>query len=115
MHAFDLEYGPSSNRHCDAMILRIYSGEGAHESAAQAFHGTKRLHDAGYPVPRVLNVGGADSLVGAPFMIMERIEGKALWQRVVDSQGNQHDALHAVFCELLYPSTSTRMATFCRP
>jgi aminoglycoside phosphotransferase (APT) family kinase protein len=102
MHAFNLEYGPSAIRQHEALMLRIYSGEGAQQSAELEFHGMRHLYEAEYPVPRVFNLERADSPVGAPFIIMERILGKALWQRVVDSPEDQRAVLHALFCQLLF-------------
>jgi aminoglycoside phosphotransferase (APT) family kinase protein len=63
------------------LVARVYAGEGAAEKAAREFDVMGRLREAGYPVPRVLILQGEGSLIGRPFLIMERIRGSAMrWE-----------------------------------
>jgi hypothetical protein len=78
MYAFDLDSGPAGDRRREALVLRMYPGARADAACAHEFHGMRRLHEAGYPVPRVMCHERDASIVGTPFMIMERIEGQLL-------------------------------------
>jgi aminoglycoside phosphotransferase (APT) family kinase protein len=100
MYSFHLEHGPAEQRQCEDLILRIYPGDDAHGKSAREFHGMRRLHNAGYPVPRVLALEREDSPFGQPFVIMQRINGRMLWPLLFGSPREQQDELLTVFCEL---------------
>jgi aminoglycoside phosphotransferase (APT) family kinase protein len=70
--AFSMADGETAG---EELVLRIYAGEGADEKATREFDVMARLREAGYPVPRVLSLQRDSSLMGRPFLILERIHG----------------------------------------
>ena len=54
IYAFDVEHGPPNQRRREGLILRIYPGGDAQAKSVREFRGMSQLHEAGYPVPRVL-------------------------------------------------------------
>ena len=100
LYSFMLEHGPDGQRQSENLILRLYPGDGAETKSAHEFHSLKRLHQAGYPVPRVHVLERENSTLGLPFVIMERIEGQVMLPLLSASTGEDQERLLAQFCEL---------------
>jgi aminoglycoside phosphotransferase (APT) family kinase protein len=100
IYSFDVEHGSAEERQREALILRIYPGDDAHEKSAREFHGMRQLHTAGYPVPQVLILERENSPFGKPFVIMERIRGQMLWPLLFGSAGERQQELLTQFCDL---------------
>lgn len=60
-------------------IIRLYLGNGGAEKAVRECSGMKRLYEMGYPVPEILLSEADDSIMGKPFIIMEKLDGQNLW------------------------------------
>ncbi len=81
VYSFHLEHGARCERRGDELILRMYlGGDIGLTGSSQEFHAMTRLHGIGYPVPEVLALEQDSSPLGRPFVIMEAIEGRVLWQ-----------------------------------
>lgn len=76
--AFSLEVRENGSEAVQDLVLRVYAGEGSSEKAAREFAAMRRLHAAGYPVPRVLALQRDLWPLGQPLVIMERIHGVSL-------------------------------------
>jgi aminoglycoside phosphotransferase (APT) family kinase protein len=101
LYTFEMEYGLPSERVCEDLVLRIYSGEGAARKAAHEFHAIQKLHESGYPVPGVyLLENEGFPLDGRPFIIMERIHGEELWSKMARAAEEQLSELVSLFCKL---------------
>jgi len=100
MVAFQVEHGPAGARQREALILRIYPGGDAVDKSAREFRGMRQLHQAGYPVPRVLVLEREHSPFGRPFVIMERVDGQVLWPLLFDASGQRQQELLTLFCRL---------------
>jgi aminoglycoside phosphotransferase (APT) family kinase protein len=61
------------------LILRLFSGEGAIDKMVRESRGLTRLHEVGYPVPAMLLHETDPAVLGKPFTIMEKFEGRVLW------------------------------------
>jgi aminoglycoside phosphotransferase (APT) family kinase protein len=101
MYAFDLTYLAGKSRQREVLVLRIYDSDDAQEISAREFYGMRRLHEAGYPVPRVHALEPATGPIGKPFVIMERIEGQLYGTLLGTLSGDEKSALPVLFCELL--------------
>jgi aminoglycoside phosphotransferase (APT) family kinase protein len=101
VYAFDLESGPPEARLSEALILRIYPGAVAYAKSKREFDGMQQIFAAGYPVPRVLALERDASPFGKPFVIMERVEGKMMWEPLFRSPEPQQSERLALFCDLL--------------
>jgi aminoglycoside phosphotransferase (APT) family kinase protein len=108
IYSFDMEHGSGGERQREALVLRIYTGDDAHEKSGREFHGMSQLHKAGYPVPQVLILerenspfdAAQDRPFGKPFVIMERIKGQVLWPLLFGSAGEIQQELLTQFCGL---------------
>lgn len=101
VYAFDLEYGDTADRRTQPLILRIYPGDYAEMKARREFDAMRKLHKAAYPVPYVHSLEVSGSPFGKPFLIMERIEGELLRDRMVALPETDRAHLRANFCRLL--------------
>ena len=82
------------------LVWRIYSGAGSQVKAAREFNSMARLHDAGYPVPRVFLLETERSLVDRPFIIMEYIQGEVMWKMIDAAPVDRQMQLIDQFCQL---------------
>jgi aminoglycoside phosphotransferase (APT) family kinase protein len=101
MYAFDLEHGPTGERHRDALVLRIYPGDYAEAKSEREFYGMRKLYEAGYPVPYVYALEPAGASFSQPAVIMERIDGRTLGPLMVDVPEANRRQLRTLACELL--------------
>lgn len=100
MYAFDLQYGPSDERHQEGLVLRIYPGDDANEKSLHEFEGIRKLAQAGYPVPQVHLLERDHSPFERPFVIMERIDGQEMWPALTEGSKSKQYALITQFCDL---------------
>lgn len=84
-----------------AFILRPYLGAGAAQKSIREAHGMSQLYQAGYPVPAVLSSETDPSILGRPFIIMEKLEGRSLWPVLSAATSAQADHLLDRFGSLL--------------
>lgn len=89
------------------LVLRVYThGDFGGRAATEAMV-LRGLHAVGYPVPRVVAFEPDAAPLGAPFLIMERIEGQVLWRHY---QG-QVEEMRAVFTALMHQLHSVEPRT----
>ena len=101
IYAFSLEHGQASQRVCEKLVLRLYSGEGAGDKAVHEFHTIERLHEIGYPVPQVYVLEREPAPFGQPFIIMEKIDGQVMWAQLDAATETVQARLIAQLCQLL--------------
>ena len=106
IYSFDIAYKLSGSPQSESpilrtLILRIFPGQGSGRQAVKEFVAMKRLYQAGYPVPLVLQHGGEDSPFGKPFILMERIAGRNLWSFMFRPETDHKEQLLDQFCGLL--------------
>jgi aminoglycoside phosphotransferase (APT) family kinase protein len=82
-------------------ILRPYLGDGAIQKLIRETDGLRRLHQAGYPVPAILLSETDSSILGKPFIIMEKLEGRSLWPVLAEAPSAQTSDLLDRFAHLL--------------
>ncbi len=83
---------PDSSAIPQRMVLRLLTGAST-ETARDEFETLSRLHRAGYPVPEVIALGGAEDGFDGPFIIMQRIEGGNFARRFPRSPGQNLEGL----------------------
>lgn len=71
-------------------ILRMYQGARAAEKARHEYAGMQRLRAAGYPVPQMRLLEPDSSVLGKPFVIMEKISGATLAQILREAFDTEH-------------------------
>ena len=53
VYSFSIQYQRNGKSCKENLILRLYPGDGASGKAAKEFHAMAKLHQIGYPVPKV--------------------------------------------------------------
>ncbi len=79
VYSISVEHGFPDHRKREDLVLRVYQGSLAYEESAYEFQGMSVLHEAGYPVPRMILTERDRSPFGKPFTVMERIHGREMW------------------------------------
>jgi aminoglycoside phosphotransferase (APT) family kinase protein len=82
-------------------ILRPYNGEGAAQKLVRESRGLELLGEAGYPVPAALLSEGDGSILGKPFIVMEKLEGRVLWAALDGASSYEANDLLVEFGRLL--------------
>lgn len=100
VHAFELEGVAASGTPLPPLVLRLYAGTGAGETATKESRCLRRLRGLEYPVPRVIRCEATGEDLGRPFLIMERVEGEVLGALLPRAVPAEREALLARFCRL---------------
>jgi aminoglycoside phosphotransferase (APT) family kinase protein len=68
--------------------------------AQREFKAMKRLHELGFPVPKVYTLEIENPIFGNPFVIMEKINGQVLWKVIDYSSLDRKMELVNLFCKI---------------
>ena len=98
IYTFQLQRGHSSQQN---HILRLFTGDGATEKLNREAKGLSLLQSAGYPVPVFLLQEPDPEILGKPFEIIEKLEGKALWSVLASAKPHRQAQLLSRFGSLL--------------
>jgi aminoglycoside phosphotransferase (APT) family kinase protein len=82
-------------------ILRLFTGEGATGKLAREAKALSLLSSSGYPVPALLCQETDSQILGNPFEIISRLEGKPLWHILAGAKPDRQSQLLARFGSLL--------------
>ncbi|MHA2040859.1 MAG: phosphotransferase family protein [Candidatus Thorarchaeota archaeon] len=102
IYSFDVESGSRGEQNIEKLVLRMYAGPWAVHKARKEYSLLRRLHNAGYPVPMVSLIEEESSHLGRPFIIMERIEGDAMWNLISAEENLQDSHLYRIFSRLFH-------------
>ncbi len=94
--SFDLEWTENGVRGFQKLVARVYPGKNADIKVQREATTMKRILDLGYPVPTVHIVETEKSQLGQPFMIMDRIDGGTLDDKLqanIEKWGNEYSKL----------------------
>ncbi len=78
LYAFIVEYEEEGRTLREERVARVYQGNIATQKAVGEFKVISGLSRAGFPVPKVFHLETDATLLGGPFIIMERVRGKSL-------------------------------------
>jgi len=81
IRSFDLEWEESGEVVINPLVIRIFPGKGVDGKARKEFTFMKELRNLNYPVPTVYILETDTSIIGHPFIIMERISGGTIDDR----------------------------------
>lgn len=98
--SFDLEYSFQDKQNNDHLIARVYPGNTGIHRAEFEFNLLNSLHSIGYPVPNALFVDVNPELFKRPFIIMQRIIGSILMDRMFSDSGLIDSKMADLFCTL---------------
>ena len=79
--SFIIVFQENGNEKQEELILRMYLGNFAENKAVKEYKSMKKLFEAKYPVPEPLLVEKDSSILGKPFMMMEKIDGENMGKR----------------------------------
>ncbi|MFW9961459.1 MAG: phosphotransferase family protein [Candidatus Thorarchaeota archaeon] len=97
--SFDLYWHSDGESQSQSLIARIFPGKGASAKAQSEFSTMKQLRSLEYPVPEVFSVEKNANAIGNPFLLMERIDGPLLDEKLGVSQAEYEKWLD-IFCRL---------------
>ncbi len=83
VYSFNLEYEEKNSLESHDLILRVYPGTDAYQKSSREFSVLQKLHELQYPVPEVFLLVRDDSPFKQPFVIMERIDGSVMGEKVI--------------------------------
>jgi aminoglycoside phosphotransferase (APT) family kinase protein len=83
------------------LILRLYMGNDGVEKTAHEGGGLRQLFEAGYPVPETFLYETDSTVLGNPFIIMEKLDGQGLWAAMSNATRQQESQLLDQFGRLI--------------
>ncbi|MHA2379605.1 MAG: phosphotransferase family protein [Candidatus Thorarchaeota archaeon] len=95
--AFDLDIDDDAPQ---KLVVRVFPGDRAETKAKKEFKMMKGVQELGYSVPLVHHVETESSHLGRPFIIMDRIEGGTLNDRLPENQDRWTKVLLRLFVDL---------------
>ncbi|MBY8997107.1 MAG: phosphotransferase [Candidatus Thorarchaeota archaeon] len=98
--SFNLEWAENGERELQRLVARIYPGKNAAIKAQREATTMKRLLELGYPVPVVQIVETEKSHLGQPFMIMDRIDGGTLDDKLHENEDKWMKEFSILFVNL---------------
>ncbi len=76
-----------------SFVLRVLTGDGAVEKLSREANGLRLLTIERYPVPTVLLSEADSTILGSPFAIVDRLEGRSLWPVLTEAAAPRVDNL----------------------
>ena len=100
IRSFDLEWTEGGENKLQKLVARIYPSKNAGPRVEREATTMKRLVELGYPVPVVHIVETEPSHLGLPFMIMDRIDGGILDDKMRESSEKWSKVYSNLFVKL---------------
>ena len=107
IRSFDLEWEESTAVIVNPLVIRIFPGNNVEGKAKKEFTFMKELHNLNYPVPIVYLLETDCSIIGHPFIIMERISGGTIEDRI-DKENESLSYWLDVMCRLFVDLHNTK-------
>ncbi|MFW9965438.1 MAG: phosphotransferase family protein [Candidatus Sifarchaeia archaeon] len=82
IRSFNLEWESDDQIIVEPLVIRIFPGKDVEGKAKKEFAFMKELRNLNYPVPTVYIVETDSSIIGHPFIVMERISGGTIDDRI---------------------------------
>jgi aminoglycoside phosphotransferase (APT) family kinase protein len=98
--SFDLRYFSQNKENNGHFVARIYPGNMGTHRAKFEYDLLNSLHTARYPVPRVFLVDTESEIFKRPFIIMQRIIGSTMVDRMLLENGSIDSKMADMFCSL---------------
>ncbi len=111
IRSFDLEWEESNGIIVDSLVIRIFPGKGVDDKARKEYTFMKKLRNVNYPVPTVHLLETDSSIIGHPFIIMERINGGTIDDRIRQENESLSYWLD-VMCRLFVDLHNTKWESF---
>ncbi|MHA1259402.1 MAG: phosphotransferase [Candidatus Heimdallarchaeaceae archaeon] len=107
LYQFTLCYYENSEKKAIPLILRIYFGDSSEKKAEWEFFVLEKLFEVHYPVPKPYFQEPTGSIIGKPFIIIERILGEDQGEIFLkalknDNKNEIYEKLLPVFCSLFF-------------
>jgi len=100
LYSYVVEYEAEGRTLREERVARIYQGNVAAQKAAGEFKVISGLAGAGYPVPEVFHLETDGTILGGPFIIMERVKGRNLSEAYHTVSEEEAGALMAEFARI---------------
>jgi aminoglycoside phosphotransferase (APT) family kinase protein len=100
VYSFRLGYEEAGEKTEEDLILRIYPGDGGDEKSNKEFSTMKYLHSVDYPVPQMKFRESDPSVLGKPFVVMEKVPGPLMGDIFFESSRQKRRKLLDLFCRM---------------
>ncbi|MCW3978749.1 MAG: phosphotransferase family protein [Candidatus Bathyarchaeota archaeon] len=100
LYSFVVEHEEGGRTLREERVARVYQGNVATQKAVEEFKVISGLAGAGFPVPEVFHLETDATLLGGPFIIMERVRGRSLSEAYHASDEEEARSLMAEFTRI---------------
>jgi aminoglycoside phosphotransferase (APT) family kinase protein len=100
LYTFVVEYEERGRTLREERVARVYQGNVATQKAIEEFKVISGLARAGFPVPKVFHLETDTTVLGGPFIIMERVRGRSLSEAYRASDEEEARSLMAEFTRI---------------
>lgn len=101
VYELGLETGPTGRREIQRLVLRLNPREGTGPAVAHEARTLSLLGDAGFRAPRLFAAEASSEVLGAPFLLVEHIEGRLLLEVMPTAVPDDREHLRQGYCALL--------------
>jgi aminoglycoside phosphotransferase (APT) family kinase protein len=102
VYSFHLAYNEDGAAHSENLILKTYpAGAVGADRALRERHALDNLHTEGFPVPQPITLEVEHVDMERSFIVMQRIEGRVLWEAFESASDAEKRDLTALFTGLL--------------
>jgi aminoglycoside phosphotransferase (APT) family kinase protein len=100
IYSFGLEHEIDDEAHSKSLILRVYNGDGAEGKSFKEFRVMSKLYEVKFPVPRVYHLETDRSVLGKPFVIMEKVDGQSMAKILGEASDKTIAEYIGLFCRI---------------
>jgi len=100
IYSFSLEREVDYEMHSKELILRMYNGEGTEGKSSKEFKAMAKLHELKFPTAKVYHLETNRSVLGKPFVIMEKIDGQSMGKILETSPSKTREEMVKLFCRI---------------
>ena len=100
IYSFGLERDVDDETHAKTLVLRMYNGEGTEGKSTKEFKAMAKLHGLKFPTAKVYHLETNRSVLGKPFVIMEKIDGQSMGKLIITSPRKTGEEMIRLFCRI---------------
>jgi len=100
IYSFSLEREVDYETHTKDLVLRMYNGDGAEGKSLKEFKAMAKLHELKFPTAKVYHLEPNRSVLGKPFVIMEKIDGQSMGKIIETSPSKTGEEMVRLFCRM---------------
>ncbi|MFQ5976856.1 MAG: phosphotransferase family protein [Candidatus Heimdallarchaeota archaeon] len=99
-YSLTMSYDGATGRNQQDLFIRVFVDQNAAEHATREHRVMTKLHELGFPVPKIFCLELDKSPLAGPFMMMEKISGRSLMSFLLEASEEETSTLLSQFCEI---------------